>query len=172
MCTGLSGGRWATAMRAGAGAVGTTLVVVAMLWLTGAARLTAAAPDVRGAWRAQSYALATGQHYDVDGLIVFTDSDWSVLFFVVPEGGEPERGSAEGGTYTLDDDRLVFTHLFHMSVGSELPGLAASELRMVARKDASDAPKEPSRVERTGDQLAIQFPSGNRMTFRLSSTTD
>ncbi len=131
-----------------------------------------ASPDIRGAWRTETYTLASGPQYDVEGLIVFTDSDWSVLFFVVPEGGEPQRGSAEGGTYTLEDDRLVFTHLFHMSAGSELPGLAASDLRMVARKDASEAPTEPARVERSDDRLTVHFPSGNRMTFRLSSVAD
>ena len=129
----------------------------------------AATTDVRGAWRAQEYVLAEGERHPVEGLIVFTASDWTVVYFVVPEGLGVQRGEGGGGTYTVDEDQLVFTHLFHISAGNELPGLAASELRMVARADASEAPTESSRVERVGDRLTIFFPSGNRLTFVRSS---
>ncbi len=37
----------------------------------------------------------------VKGLIVFTATDWSVTFFVTPDGLAPQRAAAEGGTYTL-----------------------------------------------------------------------
>jgi len=139
------------------------------LGLGGVAAAAADAPDITGAWRAETYELSTGQHYPVEGLITFTATDWTVVYFVMPEGAGAQRGEGGGGTYTLEDDRLTFTHLFHMSAGSELPGLPASDLRMVARRDPSSAPAEAARVDRTGDRLTIYFPSGNTLVFRMSS---
>ncbi len=124
--------------------------------------------DIRGAWQADSYLLEDGAEHEVEGQIFFTGSDWTVLFFVIDEDGEPQRGSAEGGTYTLDDNRLVFTHHHNLSFGNAVPGLPAAPLRMRVA-DAGDASTEPCEIELDGDRLTLQFPSGNAMTFRRSS---
>ncbi len=142
--------------------------------LVGPWRLSAQSPpresgtetDVTGAWEPLSYSLRDGPRHSVRGRIFFTDSEWLVLFFVM-EGDEPRRGSGEGGGYTLEGDRLVFTHLFHLSAGREMSGLPESPLRMEARK--GEGPAEPTRVEVAGDRMVLYFPSGNSMEFRRSS---
>ncbi len=126
-----------------------------------------ASPGVRGVWAAQRYTLADGTTHPVAGRIFFAERDWQVLFFVLDDAGAPRRGSAEGGTYTLEGDRLVFTHLFNLSAGEAMAGLPAADLRMTAR-DAEGAPTEPTRIEIEGDTLTLHFPSGNHMTFRRS----
>ena len=88
----------------------------------------------------------------------------SAIGFVMDETGTARRGSGEGGTYERTSDGVVFRHLFHLSVGEAMPGLAEAPLRMVAR-GAEDAPLEPTRVDVEGDVLTLFFPSGNRMTF-------
>lgn len=124
--------------------------------------------DLLGAWTADAYLLADGPTYEVRGQIFFADGRWQVLFFVMDEDGDAERGSGEGGTYERTDDGVVFRHLFNLSVGDELPGLPAAPLRMVTRS-AEDAPLEPTRVDVEGAVLTLHFPSGNRMTFRKAS---
>jgi len=125
------------------------------------------APDIRGAWKAERYALADGTTHPVSGRIFFTANEWTVLFFVM-DGATPKRGSGEGGTYTLTGDRLVFTHLFNLSAGDAMPGLEPSPLRLVVR-GPEGAPTEPCRVELEDATLTIRFPSGNAMTFTRSS---
>jgi hypothetical protein len=131
----------------------------------------AATPDIRGAWQADTYILKGGQRHPAKGLIVFTRSEWLVLFFVTPDGKTPQRGSAEGGSYTLANDALVFTHLYNFSSGQAVAGLPESPLRMELH-DSADAPIEGSRVEFTGDRMTIRFPSGNSFIFRRSSRID
>jgi hypothetical protein len=119
---------------------------------------------VEGAWRPELYTLKDGTVREVTGFIFFTDRDWTVLFFVKDGKGGLERGSGEGGTYTLEGDELVFTHLYQLS-GGETP------LKMLAA-DPKEAEIEPCRIELGGDSdetLTIHFPSGNRMRFRKSS---
>ena len=123
-------------------------------------------PSIEGGWEAVDYVLASGPVHPVRGRIVFTRDEWLVLFFVM-ERNEPRRGSGEGGRYTLDGDRLIFEHLFHLSAGEEMEGLPASPLELTARE--GDGPLEPTRVERDGDRLTLHFPSGNAMRFRRSS---
>jgi hypothetical protein len=123
--------------------------------------------DVRGAWSAQRYVLATGAVHEVRGQIFFAERDWQVLFFVMGEEG-PERGSGEGGTYERTEDGVVFSHLFNLSVGEAMEGLEEAPLRMTAR-GAEGAPLEPTRLDVEGDVLTLYFPSGNRMMFRKSS---
>jgi len=118
-----------------------------------------------GSWRAESYTMKDGPTHVVDGLIVFTRQDWSVVFFVVGEAGALARGAAEAGTYTADDRRLVLTHHYHVSSGRAVAGLPESPLRM-ERNRADTAPIEPCTYTRVGDRLRIDFPSGNSMTFR------
>ena len=74
-------------------------------------------------------------------------------------------GLGEGGKFTLTGDQLVLTHRYHLSAGEAIPGLAASELRMVARGPDTSAPEEPCQVIRNGNRLQLNFPSGNAMTF-------
>ncbi len=129
---------------------------------TGEAR--AAGSPLAGAWETLEYRLASGVTHPVRGRIFFSETDWTVLFFVVDATGAARRGSGEGGTYELDGDRLVFTHLYHLSEGTAMEGLPAAELTMTAR--AGEGPEEPSTIGLDGDQLVIHFPSGNAMTFR------
>lgn len=125
--------------------------------------------DVRGAWKPETYRLKSGPVHEVTGLITFTGKDWSVLFFIVTDEG-PRRGSGEGGTYTLDGDKLTFRHLYNLSGGHAVDGFEASDLSMRVRPpDAADAPAEPCTITIADDLLTIFFPSGNQMTFRRSS---
>ena len=124
--------------------------------------------DVRGAWSAETYILEAGAEHRVEGRIFFTESDWQVVFFVVDGEGEIKRGSAEGGTYTLDGGALTFWHLHNFSTGEAMEGLEEAPLRMVYR-DLEDAPQEPSNVHVEGDRLTLDFPSGNRLLFTRSS---
>jgi len=124
-------------------------------------------PELKGAWRAEVYDLADGSQHPVSGQIIFTDSDWTVLYFVTQDG-QAQRASGEGGSYQLESaGRLVFHHLFNLSFGKDLPGLPASPLRMQIQGDAGIA--EPCRYELSQDQLRLFFPSGNTMSFRRSS---
>ncbi len=142
---------------------------VLMIWLRIALLLAAfslsasarAQSSLTGAWRPETYTLKDGTVKEVTGLIFFTDRDWTVLFFTRDGRGGLAQGAGEGGTYTLDGDRLVFKHLYHLS-GGETP------LKMSA-KGPDDADLEPCRIELSGEDLTIYFPSGNQMTFRRSS---
>lgn len=136
---------------------------------TAHAQSEAGSLDIRGAWKPESYRLKSGPVHEVTGLISFTEKDWSVLFFIVTDEG-PQRGSGEGGTYTLDGDKLTFRHLYNLSGGHAVDGFEASELSMRVRPpDAEDAPAEPCTITIEEDLLTIFFPSGNQMTFRRSS---
>lgn len=152
------------------GALLAAVVLCASAAFASSAAVVAAqsAEDLRGAWAAQQYHMSEGGVHPVEGRIFFTERDWQVLFFVMDGEGEARRGSGEGGTYTVEDGRLVFTHLFNLSAGDEMTGLPASELRMVTRSP-EDAPTEPTRIDVVGDALTLHFPSGNRLTFRRSS---
>jgi hypothetical protein len=128
----------------------------------------AEASEIRGAWRTEKYNLKEGGQHQVDGLIFFTEKDWTVLFFVMGDDGEAKRGSGEGGSYTLDGEKLVFKHLYHLSAGEKVGSFSESPLRMFV-KEASDAITEPCRVELEGDSMTIYFPSGNHIKFSRSS---
>ena len=122
------------------------------------------AQGIEGVWRAETYALAGGVSHQVDGTIFFSAGAWQVLFFVVDEEGVARRGSAEGGSYTLEGDRLTFRHRYNLSGGEAMEGLPASELRMQLRDAAGEA-VEPCTIEISTRRLTIHFPSGNRMIF-------
>lgn len=128
----------------------------------------AQANDVRGAWRADSYVLKSGEVHHVEGLMVFSESEWSVVYFVKDDDGQPQRGAGEGGPYSLDGDALVLTRDYLVIAGNEIKELAAIPLRFDI-----PATKEPviesCLIELAGDRLTIEFPSGNRMGFRRSS---
>ncbi len=130
---------------------------------------SAESPDITGSWKPETYRLKSGPVHAVTGLITFTEKDWSVLFFIVTDEG-PRRGSGEGGTYSLDGDKLTFRHLYNLSGGHAVEGFEASDLSMKVRTpDADDAPSEPCTISIAEDLLTIFFPSGNQMTFRRSS---
>jgi len=123
--------------------------------------------DLRGAWRPETYLLKDGTRHPVDGLIFFTEKDWTVLFFVL-EGNKPMHGSGEAGTYALRGNQIVFTHRYRLSVGGAVGALEEGPRMKVDA--AADALAEPCVAERSGDSLTIRFgPSGNAMTFRRSS---
>jgi len=130
--------------------------------------LAAQDSDVQGAWNAETYVMNAGAEHRVEGRIFFTESDWQVVFFVVDDQGEIRRGSAEGGTYTLDGDALTFRHMHNFSTGEAMEGLEEAPLRMVYR-GMEDATEEASNVYVEGDRLTLAFPSGNRLLFTRSS---
>ena len=134
----------------------------------GFAQSGAAGLDIRGGWQAELYTLKTGERHVVKGLIVFTATEWSVTFFVTPDGQAPQRASAEGGTYTLDGTKLVLTHLYNFSNGGALPGLPANPMRMTVQGSTAP-PLEPVTVSVDVERLMLAFPSGNTMSFRRSS---
>ena len=134
----------------------------------GLAQSRAAGPDIRGGWQAELYTLKTGERHVVKGLIVFTATEWSVTFFVTPDGHTPQRASAEGGTYTLDGTNLVLKHLYNFSNGAALPGLPASPMRMTVQGGTAP-PLEQVTVSIDVERLTLAFPSGNTMSFRRSS---
>ncbi len=118
-------------------------------------------PTMLGSWHPELYTLKDGTEQPVAGLIFFSERDWTVLFFEIAAGGEPQRGSGEGGTYTFSGDRLVFTHLYYLSGGS-------TPLKMSVKKPG-EAETEPCRVDLGAETMTIHFPSGNRMLFRRSA---
>ena len=134
----------------------------------GYAQTSAAGPDIRGGWQTEMYALKTGERHPVKGMIFFTATDWSVTFFVTPDGQAPQRAAAEGGTYTLDGTKLVLRHLYNFSNGAALPGLPASPMLMAIQNRATASLEEVT-VAVDVERLTLSFPSGNTMSFRRSS---
>jgi hypothetical protein len=143
------------------------ILALGAAWQVLASSPLVAESQIQGAWRTESYVLKDGSQYDLDGLIVFTEKDWTVLFFVLDEDNQLRRGSGEAGTYALQGEHLTFTHLYNISAGDQLGSLAASPLRMVIHR--GEPPTEPCRVEFDGDRMTIFFPSGNKIDFRRSS---
>ena len=130
----------------------------------------AGAWTLQGAWEAREYVLADGPTHALRGQILFTDGRWSVLFFVLDEGGEPVRASAEGGRFHAGPDSLTFGHLYHYASGAAVPGLPETAPIMTAR--TGDPPLEPTGWHVEGDHLTLSFPSGNRMTFQRPAVED
>ncbi|MFC2167648.1 hypothetical protein ACFLRW_01600 [Acidobacteriota bacterium] len=123
-------------------------------------------PDIQGAWKIEGYELKAGGVPRVRGTIFFGEHDWAVLFFVVDAEGQPLRASGEGGTYVVEGDRLMFTHMYLMASGGDpVDGLQKNPPQMKLDSNI----KEDCRIELTGNKLTIFFPSGNRMRFVRSS---
>jgi hypothetical protein len=137
-------------------------IVVALLLTFSAAAQEA---DLRGSWSAESYVLKDGSVHHVEGLMLFTEKEWSVVYFVKDDQGKPQRGAGEGGPYRLEGDRLVLTRDYLVIASSAIGSLPEIPLRF-------DVPgvKEPvveeCRLEASADRITIEFPSGNRMGFR------
>lgn len=120
--------------------------------------------NLQGAWQLQSYLLKNGARRDVEGLLLFTESSWSVVFFIL-DGATPERGSAEAGAYTLEGDRLIFFHRYNLSGGKSIEHVPGqSPIRMTARSKG-EAVEEVCRVEMQDKGLTIYFPSGNQLVL-------
>jgi hypothetical protein len=145
------------------------IAISTICWAAALPARTPASPDLRGGWETERYFLVGGMEHPLKGRIFFTGKEWTVLFFVMGSDADPKRGSAEGGTYTLAGDRLVFVHRYHLSFGEPMAGLKESPMRMSVQENA-EAPNEHCTVELRGEILTIHFPSGNRMRFRRSSS--
>ena len=138
--------------------------LVAVAFVLAASSVDAQVEDVRGAWHADTYVLKDGAKHHVDGLMLFSDRDWAVVYFVENAEGKPQRGAGEGGTYTLEGDRLVLTRDYLVIAGNAIGSLLPIPLRF----DAPGVTKpvvEVCRLEVAGDRITIEFPSGNRMGF-------
>ena len=101
----------------------------------------------------------------MDGHIFFSEDQWSVVFFILDENGEPLNASAEGGTYELIGDNLTFSHYYNLS---DVDKGVSSGLNKIIRTEASEVPRETCTIEIEDDLLAIYFPSGNAMIFSRS----
>jgi hypothetical protein len=132
----------------------------------GGSQSTPAMNALIGGWQAQKYFLKNGSEYPLLGQILFTQKNWTVLYLVVVDG-KPQRGSGEGGDYTVEGDSVTFIHHFMVSTPADaIPGLKAQPQRSLQW----DPPNvEPARFEVKGDQLTLFMPSGNRLTWTRSS---
>jgi len=159
-------------------------VVIVMMWMLRAkeedgfepstvrisqADYTVGSP-IEGAWMASHYVLASGDTHHLRGRNFFTADEWTVVFFVLDEGGTPRRASAEGGTYFVADNVVTFRHEYNFSRGDEIAGMAKSALRMEVM-DRGLAAEEPTPFAVEGPTLSLFFPSGNKMTFVRSGAT-
>ena len=124
--------------------------------------------DLRGAWQVDCYVLADGSRYQVDGLMLFSETDWAVVYFVKDADGQPQRGAGEGGPYTLDGERLVLLRDYLVIASEEIGALPEIPLRFDV-PGVTDQVVEECRLEIGAGRLTIEFPSGNRMGFRRSS---
>lgn len=142
----------------------------------------AEADSLLGQWRPREYRLREGGTLPVDGRISFhrpdgaaggegpggeTTGEWFVLFFVTGGDGEPLRGSAEGGRFSREGESLLLTHTYHLSAGAAVGPLAEAPLALALRTEAEAAEnhREPCRVEISGTEMTLFFPSGNSMAF-------
>jgi hypothetical protein len=145
-------------------------------WATIACALTlsafvgtaSAASNLRGSWQAESYTMKDGTiTYPARGQIIFSDKDWTVLFFTIKDG-VVARGSGEGGFYETSGDKLVFFHRFFAGPAFDaIPGLKAQQ----GEARINETPKrEETTYKIEGDRLTINFgPSGNKLTWTRSS---
>jgi hypothetical protein len=146
-------------------------ITVVTLLLLGGLCIPAAesqVPGVRGAWKVESYTLKSGVTHHVEGMMMFSDSDWTVVYFVKTDDGEPRRGVGAGGPYLLVDDQLTLTRDYVVIGGKAIGELEEIPLRFTV-PGANASTVEECRIEHDGERLTIVFPSGNRMGFRRSS---
>ncbi len=115
-----------------------------------------------GSWKPQKYVLASGESKPVDGHIFFSGDQWSVVFFILDEDKKPVSASAEGGTYTLENNNLTFFDRYNIS---DVDKGVASELKKTLRTDNEEFTKEYCSIEVEEGILVIYFPSGNAMIF-------
>jgi hypothetical protein len=143
------------------------LALVSAIGLASGAVPQAQSPGIQDAWYADSYVLKDGEEHHVEGLMLFSEHDWAVVYFVDDERGTPQRAAGEGGTYTLDGNRLVLTRLYLTISSNPLKSLPAIPLRFDVPAN-KDPVIERCTIELDAERLEITFPSGNRMGFRRS----
>ncbi len=108
-----------------------------------------------GAWRTARY-IVNGNATDIDGVLLLVDGQWSTLYFV--GGADGPWGSAEAGTYEIDNNLLAFRHRLMFQGGGGRP--------LHVTQAASHVETCPITV--TDDSLTILFPSGNTLVcYRL-----
>jgi hypothetical protein len=119
-----------------------------------------------GGWKAENYYLKNGSSYHLLGQILFTSRNWTVLFIVVKDG-KPQRGSGEGGDYTVDGNKVVFTH--HYVASTPAPAIAGLKEQPARALEWEPSHAENSTFDVQGDRLTLFMPSGNRLTWTRSS---
>jgi len=105
---------------------------------------------IEGVWQLKSYA-REGVSTAVTGVLFLTSGQWSTLYFVPEATSGKYWGSGESGRYTLYGDRLTFYHHYTFQGGAEKPVVTNLDSQVV----------EECRIEASGDQLTIYFPSGS-----------
>jgi hypothetical protein len=119
-----------------------------------------------GGWKADHYYLKDGSNYPLLGQILFTRKNWTVLFIVVKDG-MPQRGSGEGGDYTVDGNKVVFVHYYIVSTPAPaIAGLTEQPLRAM---EWDKSRVEASTFDVQGDRMTLFMPSGNRLTWTRTS---
>jgi hypothetical protein len=119
-----------------------------------------------GGWKADHYYLKDGSSYPLLGQILFTRNNWTVLFIVVKDG-KPQRGSGEGGDYTVDGNKVVFIH--HYVASTPAPAIAGLKEQPARALEWEPSHAENSTFDVQGDRLTLFMPSGNRLTWTRSS---
>jgi hypothetical protein len=125
-----------------------------------------AANPLLGGWKAEHYYLKDGSSYPLLGQILFTRKNWTVLFIVVKDG-KAQRGSGEGGDYTVDGNKVVFIH--HYVASTPAPAIAGLKEQPARALEWQPSHAESSRFDVQGDRLTLFMPSGNRLTWTRSS---
>lgn len=110
---------------------------------------------IEGAWQLQSYARGDVSTA-VTGVLLLTAGQWSTLYFVPQATSGEYWGSGECGRYTLRGDRLTFFHRYTFQGGGDQPIVTNLDSQIV----------EECRIEASGDQLTIYFPSGSVIRCR------
>jgi hypothetical protein len=98
----------------------------------------------------ESYVRA-GVSASLAGVLFLTSGQWSTLYFVPHATSGEYWGSGESGRYTLHGDRLTFYHHYTFQGGADKPVVTNLDSQVV----------EECRIEASGDQLTIHFPSGS-----------
>jgi hypothetical protein len=119
-----------------------------------------------GGWKADHYYLKDGSSYPLLGQILFTRNNWTVLFIVVKDG-KPQRGSGEGGDYTVDGNKVVFVH--HYVASTAAPAITGLKEQAARALEWEPSHAESSTFDIQGDRLTLFMPSGNRLTWTRSS---
>jgi hypothetical protein len=144
-----------------------SLSLAAVSWAVlaiGASATRAAEPGnpLIGGWRAEHYYLKDGSDYPLLGQILFTEKNFQVIYIVVQDG-KPQRGSGEGGDYTVEANNVTFIH--HYIAAPEAPAIKGLKAQTKEAKKWEQDLVEHSTFDVKGDELTLFMPSGNRLTW-------
>lgn len=123
---------------------------------------------IRGGWEARTYEMKGGvATYEIKGQILFTEKNFTVLFFTMKDG-KVIRASGEGGSYETDGKNLTFYHRYF--VGPAFPATPGLKAQAAEATIHSTPHAEPITFVIDGDNLTFHMgPSGNTLTWvRLS----